>query len=165
MKYAHQIASYEVAKIVTDYLNGVNLQFGNKARMFLNSHLKKNERFKVLESEMKKNGGSEKEITTAINTITKQIKKVKLAISPRDIEDTPKEFLSSNDLNMIHNLSGSYSTDYRFAKDSIYYDCKGNPLKYIKAYPRMSSMCEALQNKPFNCFPLRRGFIPSIHAF
>ncbi|KAK9663772.1 hypothetical protein K7432_017931 [Basidiobolus ranarum] len=66
MKYAHQIASYEVVKIVTAYRNGVNLQFGNKVRMFLNLLLKKNERIKALRSEMKKNEGSEKEIRAAI---------------------------------------------------------------------------------------------------
>ncbi|KAG0753763.1 hypothetical protein G6F57_014079 [Rhizopus arrhizus] len=161
MKYAHQIASYEMVKIVTAYLNGVKVQFGNKVRMFLNLLLKKNERIKALKSEMKKNEGTEKEIVATIKTITEQISKVKLAISSRSIEDVPKEFFSSNDLDKIRNLFDSYSTDYRFAKGSIYYDCKANPLKHIKAYYRLSSMCEALQNKSFNCFPLRKGFIPS----
>ncbi|KAK9685293.1 hypothetical protein K7432_015544 [Basidiobolus ranarum] len=112
MKYVHQIASCEVAKIVTGYLNEVNLQFGNKVRMLLNLLLRKNERIKALESEMKKNEGSEKEIMAAIKTITEHLKKVKLAISSRNIEDIPKEFLSSTGLNMIHNLFGSYLTDY-----------------------------------------------------
>ncbi|KAG1613708.1 hypothetical protein G6F46_007501 [Rhizopus delemar] len=129
--------------------------------MFLNLLLKKNERIKALKSEMKKNEGTEKEIVATIKTITEQISKVKLAISSRNIEDMPKEFFSSNDLDKIRNLFDSYSTDYRFAKGSIYYDCKANPLKHIKAYYRLSSMCEALQNKSFNCFPLRKGFIPS----
>ncbi|KAK9762925.1 hypothetical protein K7432_010856 [Basidiobolus ranarum] len=132
MKYAHLITSYEVAKIVTTYLNGVNLQCGNKVRMFLNLFLKKNERIKVLESKMKNNGRSEKEIRAAIKTITEHIKKVKLVISSRNIEDIPKTSLSSNDLDRIHSLFGLYLTDYRFSKDSIYYDCKSNPLKYVK---------------------------------
>jgi hypothetical protein len=126
--------------------------------------LKKNERIKALKSEMKKNGGTEKEIAATVKTITEQISKVKLAISSRNIEDMPKELFSSNDLDIIRNLFDSYSTDYRFAKGSIYYDCKANPLKRIKAYYRLSSMCEALQSKPFNCFPLRKGFIPSYMA-
>ncbi|KAG1056690.1 hypothetical protein G6F43_001445 [Rhizopus delemar] len=122
MKYANQITSYEVVKIVTAYLNGVKVQFGNKIRMFLNLLLKKNERIKALKSEMKKNGGTEKEVAATIKTITGQISKVKLAISSRNIEDMPKEFFSSNDLDKIRNLFDSYSTDYRFAKGSIYYD-------------------------------------------
>jgi hypothetical protein len=110
---------------------------------------------------LKKNGGTEKEIATTIKSITEQISMAKLAISSRNIEDMPKGFFSSNDLDIICNLFDLYSTDYRFAKGSTYYNCKVNPLKHIKAYYRLSSMCEALQNKPFNCFPLRKGFIPS----
>ncbi|EIE92228.1 hypothetical protein RO3G_17035 [Rhizopus delemar RA 99-880] len=66
--------------------------------------------------------GTEKEIEATVKTITEQISKVKLAISSRIVEDMPKEFSSSNDLNKIRNLFDSYSTDYRFAKGSIYYD-------------------------------------------
>ena len=62
MKYANQIASYEVVKIVTAYLNGVKVQFGNKVRIFLNLLLKKNERIKALKSEMKKNGEQRKRL-------------------------------------------------------------------------------------------------------
>ncbi|KAG1043670.1 hypothetical protein G6F43_011606 [Rhizopus delemar] len=141
MKYANQIASYEVVKIVTAYLNGVKNQGA--------------------ENRDEEKRGTEKEIEATVKTITEQISKVKLAISSRIVEDMPKEFSSSNDLNKIRNLFESYSTDYRFAKGSIYYDCKANPLKHIKSYYRLSSMCEALQNKSFNCFPLRKGFIPS----
>ncbi|KAG0867331.1 hypothetical protein G6F16_008848 [Rhizopus arrhizus] len=160
MKYDNQIASYEVVKVVTAYLNGVKFQFRNKVRMFFNLLLKKNKRIKALKSEMK-NGGTEKEFAATVKTIIEQISKVKLAISSRNIENMPKEFFSSNDFDIIRNLFDSYSTDYRFVKGSIYYDCKANPVKHIKAYYRLSSMCEALQNKPFNCFPLRKGFIPS----
>jgi hypothetical protein len=127
--------------------------------MFLNLLLKKNERIKALKS-MKKNGRTEKEIAATIKTITEHISKVKLTISSRNIEDMPKEFFS-NDLDIIRNLFDSYSTDYRFAKGLIYYDSKANLLRHIKAYYRLSNMYEALQNKPFNCFPLKKGFIPS----
>jgi hypothetical protein len=71
---------------------------------------------------LKKNRGTEKVIAATIKTITEQISKVKLAISSKNIEDMPKEFFSSNDLDIIRNLFDSYSTDYRFAKGSIYYD-------------------------------------------
>ena len=132
MKYANQIASYEVVNIVIAYLNGVRFQFGNKVRMFLNLLLK-NKRIKVLKSEMMKNAGTEKEIMATVKTITEQISKVKLAILSKNIEDMHKELFSSSDLYIIRNLFDSYSTDYRFAKGSIYYDCKANPLKRIKA--------------------------------
>jgi histidyl-tRNA synthetase len=148
MKYVNQIGYYEMVKIVNAYLNKVKIQFGNKVQVFLNLLLKKN-------------GGTEKEIAATIKTIIEQISNVKLAISSRNIEDMTKKFFSSNDLNIICNLFDSYSMDYRFAKGLIYYDCKANHLKHIKAYYRLSSMCKALQNKSFNCFPLRKGLIPS----
>ncbi|KAG1631797.1 hypothetical protein G6F44_010911 [Rhizopus delemar] len=141
MKYANQIASYEVVKVVTAYLNGIKNQGAEKR------------------DEGKR--GTEKEIAATIKTIIEQISKVKLAISSRNIEDMPRELFSSNDLDKIRNLFDSYSTDYQFAKGSIYYDCKANPLKHIKVYCRLSSVCKALQNKSFSCFPFRKGFIPS----
>ncbi|EIE81785.1 hypothetical protein RO3G_06490 [Rhizopus delemar RA 99-880] len=76
MKYANQIASYEVVKIVTAYLNDTKVQFGNKVRMFLNLLLEKNKRIKALKSEMKKNGETEKEIEATVKTTTEQISKI-----------------------------------------------------------------------------------------
>lgn len=160
MKYAYQIASYETAKILTAYLNGIKLQSGNKTRMFLNLLLKKKERIKIMESNMKKNGQSKEDIVTAVKTIIESANKVKQVISSRNIEDIPKEFLSPVSLDMIRNLFGSYSSDYQFSKGSIYYDSKVSPLKHTKAYYRLSKMFEVLQDKTFNRFPLRRGFIP-----
>lgn len=96
---------------------------------------------------------------TAVKTIIESANKVKQVISSRNIEDIPKEFLSSASLDIIRNLFDSYSSNYQFSNQSIYYDSKANPLKHIKAYYRLSKMCEVLQDKTFNCFPLRRGFI------
>ncbi|KAI7868929.1 hypothetical protein BDF14DRAFT_1709587, partial [Spinellus fusiger] len=55
----------------------------------------------------------------------------------------------------------SYPMNYPFSKDSIYYDCKASTPNHLKAYYKLSSMCKVLQDKPFNCFPLRRKCIPS----
>ncbi|KAI8047131.1 uncharacterized protein B0P05DRAFT_566784 [Gilbertella persicaria] len=46
-------------------------------------------------------------------------------------------------------------------KNSIYYDCKADPSKHLKAFYYLTQCSESLYNKPFNCFPLRRTFIPS----
>jgi hypothetical protein len=110
---------------------------------------------------MKKKENSEKEVTEAVKAIVDQCSKIKTMISSGKIDGLPKEFLSSHDADMIRNLFSAYPKDYRFTKDSIYYDCKANTLKHLKAYYKLSSMCEILQGKSFNCFPLRRTFIPS----
>ncbi|KAI7871600.1 hypothetical protein BDF14DRAFT_1762906 [Spinellus fusiger] len=51
---------------------------------------------------------------------------------------------------MIHDIFSSYPMNYQFPKDSIYYDCKATTLKHLKAYYKLSSMCEVLQDRPFN---------------
>ncbi|KAI7864804.1 hypothetical protein BDF14DRAFT_1932400 [Spinellus fusiger] len=53
---------------------------------------------------------------------------------------------------MIHDIFSSYPMNYPFSKDSIYYDCKANTPNHLKVYYKLSSMCEVLQDKPFNCF-------------
>ena len=49
MKYAQQIANYEVVKINTAYLNGVSLQFGKKAAYVLESYFEQDQQNSSLE--------------------------------------------------------------------------------------------------------------------
>ncbi|KAG1457122.1 hypothetical protein G6F56_006679 [Rhizopus delemar] len=83
MKYAQQIANYEVVKINTAYLNGVSLQFGKKLRMFLNLILNKTNRIQALKSKMKDMGHSKEDISAAVKTINKQCTEVKLGMRPQ----------------------------------------------------------------------------------
>jgi hypothetical protein len=160
LKYAQQIANYEVVKIKTAYLNGVACHFGNKLRMFLNMVLKKKERIAALKDEMKRKTDSANDISAAVKTLTNQCTRVKIAISSRNMDTLPKDFLSSSDIDMIQDFFSSYNPGYQFAKGSIYYDCKANPAKHLKAYYRLAYFCEVHHGKSFNCFPLRRTFIP-----
>ncbi|KAI7861955.1 hypothetical protein BDF14DRAFT_1862105 [Spinellus fusiger] len=52
---------------------------------------------------------------------------------------------------MIRNLFDSYTTDYKFPKGSIDYNCKASSLKHLKTYYRLSNMCLELQDKSFSC--------------
>ena len=162
LTYSHQIASYEVVKIDTAYMNGVKTQFGNKLRMLINILLKKKERITKLEAEMKAKKCTPLEIKTAIQTITKQCTKIKLDISSRNIESLKKSaFLDEEAINIITDLFSTYDSKYVFKKNSIYYDVKCDPLKHMKAFYKLSFYCEKLKNKPFNCFPIRTTFIPA----
>ncbi|KAG1437678.1 hypothetical protein G6F56_012991 [Rhizopus delemar] len=160
MKYAQQIANYEVVKINTAYLNGVSLQFGKKLRMFLNLILNKTNRIQALKSKMKDMGHSKEDISAAVKTINKQCTEVKLSISSRDINKLPKEFLSSSEIGTIQEFFNCYSADYKFGKSSIYYDCEANPVEHLRAFYYLANHCESKYSKPFNCFPLRRTFVP-----
>ncbi|ORE04259.1 hypothetical protein BCV72DRAFT_313290 [Rhizopus microsporus var. microsporus] len=152
LKYAQQIASYEVIKINTAYLNDLC--------MLLNMILKKDERIKAVKNKMKKNSSSE-EVSAIVKTIVEQCSKVKTYVSSGKVNDLPKDLLPSQDVDMIHDMFSSYPPNHQFAKGSIYYDCKVSTLKHLKAFYKLSSMREILQGKSFNCFPLRRTFIPS----
>ncbi|KAG1459344.1 hypothetical protein G6F56_006181 [Rhizopus delemar] len=116
VKYAQQIANYEVVKINTAYLNGVSLQFGKKAAYVLESYFEQGQQNSSLED--------------------------------------------SSEIGTIQKFFDCYSADYKFGKNSIYYDCMANPVEHLRAYYYLANHCESKYNKPFNCFPLRRTFVP-----
>jgi hypothetical protein len=163
LKYALQIASYEAVKIKTAYLNGITLQFGNKLRMILNLMTKKKERISTIKKEIKETEKSEEDelIKLAIKNVNNQIYQVKLAMWSRKLQDLPQEFLTADHLNMIRKFFDCYSNNYKFAKNYIFYDCKANPIKHLKAYHQLAKIWDALQGgKSLNCFPIKRTFIP-----
>ncbi|KAI8091231.1 uncharacterized protein B0P05DRAFT_634361 [Gilbertella persicaria] len=161
LKYAQQIGSYEATKIHTAYMNGVALHFENRLRMFLNLLLKKQERIGALKSEMKKKNCTESEISTAVKTIASQCIKVKMNISLRSITELPTHLFNSQEIGVLQQFFDCYPSDTHFKKNSIYCDCKADPSKHLKAFYYLTRCSESLYNKSFNCFPLRRTFIPS----
>ncbi|KAI8082663.1 uncharacterized protein B0P05DRAFT_537931 [Gilbertella persicaria] len=161
LKYAQQIGSYKATKIHTAYMNGVALHFGNRLHMFLNLLLKKQERIGALKSEMKKKNCIESEISAAVKTIASQCIKVKMNISLRNITELPAHLFDSQEVGILQQFFDCYPSDTHFKKNSIYYDCKADPSKHLKAFYYLTRCSESLYNKSFNCFPLRRTFIPS----
>ncbi|KAI9259255.1 hypothetical protein EDC94DRAFT_160502 [Helicostylum pulchrum] len=90
-----------------------------------------------------------------------QMNKVKLAVSSKKLEDATSEFLGQNGMNAIRSFIGCYSEDCKFEKGSIFYDCKANSVKYLRAYYQTAKTCEALQGEnSINCFPIRTTFTP-----
>ncbi|GAA5796416.1 hypothetical protein HPULCUR_001788 [Helicostylum pulchrum] len=76
-------------------------------------------------------------------------------------KDATSEFLGQDGMNTIRRFIGCYSENYKFEKGSIFYDCKANPVKHLRAYYQIAKTCEALQGgKSINCFPIRTTFIP-----
>ncbi|GAA5799124.1 hypothetical protein HPULCUR_004533 [Helicostylum pulchrum] len=132
LKYGQQITNYEVTKIRTAYINNVTSNFGNKLRKMLNLMMKKKDRLQEA---------------------------VKSKEDRRN--DATSEFLGQDGMNTIRSFIGCYSEDYKFEKGSIFYDCKANPVKHLRAYYQIAKTCEALQGgKSINCFPIRTTFIP-----
>ncbi|KAI9366600.1 hypothetical protein BD770DRAFT_423433 [Pilaira anomala] len=144
---AQQIASYEATKIQTACTNAITKDFGNKLRMVVNKLI----------------GLKQQETKAKIKSnILEPATQLKLAISSRDINRIPKEFQDQKAIiNCIKDILSAYTETYKFKKDSIYYDAVANPGKHLLAYFKLAGICEANKFKLFQCFPVRKTFIPS----
>ncbi|KAI8076934.1 hypothetical protein BDF21DRAFT_308905, partial [Thamnidium elegans] len=146
----------------TAYHNVIIIQFGNKLRMTINKMVKLKERISHLTDDMKKKGCSVEEIKLAIkNYVTSPVTQLKLAVSPKDINQIPKEFLDQKAIQHVNSFIPSYPKNYKFKKDSIYYDAIANLVKHLKAYFKLAEICESYKFKLFQCLPLRNTLIPS----
>ncbi|KAI7884724.1 uncharacterized protein EV154DRAFT_427847 [Mucor mucedo] len=159
---AQQIASYEATKIQTAYNNAIALQFVNKLRMVINRLIGLKHRISQLTSDLKKQGYSEEEIKAKVKSnIVEPATQLKLAISSRNINTVPKEFLDQKTMQHVMDIFSAYPETYKFKKDSIYYDAVVNPEKHLVAYCKLAEICESNEFKSFQSFPLRNTFIPS----
>ena len=61
----------------------------------------------------------------------------------------------------VNELLSMYAVEYRFRKDSIFYDVAANPENHFKAFFKIAELSETNQMKAFACFPIRTTFIPS----
>ncbi|KAI7861565.1 hypothetical protein BDF14DRAFT_1862426 [Spinellus fusiger] len=59
------------------------------------------------------------EVSAAVKDIDEQCSKIKTAISSVIIENLPKDFFSTHDINMIHDIFSSYPMNYLFPKDLL----------------------------------------------
>lgn len=116
-----------------------------------------------LTSNLEKQGYSKEETKAKIKCdILEPATQLKLAISSRDISRIPKEFQDQKAIiNHIKDLFSAYPETYKFKKDSIYYDAVVNPGKHLLAYFKLAEICESNKFKLFQCFPVRKTFIPS----
>jgi hypothetical protein len=131
LKYSQQIANYEVVKIRTAYINNITFNFGNKLRNLVNILTNKKGRLNTIDNDETNDNISKKESRSKVFEDTK---KVKSAISSRKMEDLPTTLLDENSMTILKSFLDCYSPDYKFDKESIYYDCKANPTKHLKAY-------------------------------
>ncbi|KAL0582091.1 hypothetical protein ABG067_008262, partial [Albugo candida] len=112
---------------------------------------------------MKNEGHTDESIKNSIRiNIHNVCFNVKISLSTKTVAPSvPDGFLNQDKIKLIQDFLDCYSKDYKFLKDSIYYDdVKVKPNQHIKAYFMLSKFCEENDFKSFNCFPLRRAFIP-----
>ncbi|KAI8075447.1 uncharacterized protein B0P05DRAFT_617285 [Gilbertella persicaria] len=82
-------------------------------------------------------------------------------VSLRNITELPSRLFNPHEVGILQQFFDCYPSDTHVKKNSIYYDCKADPSKHLKAFYYLTRCSESLYNKSFNCFPLRRTFIPS----
>lgn len=156
LRYTQQIATYECSKIGTAYRNAIVLQFGKGFCMFINQLMRQKEKTRKRKQELQKEKKSKDEINNIVySEITQPYAQLKLSLASDDIHNAPTGLLSKDRIPFIQESFRTYGSQYQFKKESIYYDCKENFLKYLKAYYKLSELRERSGFKSFTCFPFR----------
>ncbi|KAI9260954.1 hypothetical protein EDC94DRAFT_132528 [Helicostylum pulchrum] len=120
---AQQIALYECKKIETAYLNSIKAHFGNRLSMFLNKLCGKKEKAYDLKKKLEAEGCSKDLIKEKVReAVYKPCNQIKLAIVKKEMSETYA--LDNISKIKLQTFLSIYGTDYKFQKDSIYYDVK-----------------------------------------
>ncbi|KAG1325236.1 hypothetical protein G6F63_012245 [Rhizopus arrhizus] len=108
---------------------------------------------------MQANKSSSKTIKEAIREkLYRPCNQVKLAIAKKEMPEV--DLLHDQSRTQLNAFLSSYSEDYTFQENSIYYDIMASPKNYFKAFFRLAELSEDEQTSQFACFPLRTTFIP-----
>jgi hypothetical protein len=159
--HPQQIALYQANTIVTSYLNSIMNGFGQQLRRIVNRLLDVKARSQQLTAVLEEQGLSRTEIKSRVaEQVHSPARQFKMTISQRPINASNIPAGMQDTFLMIEPVLNSYQDGYSFAKNSIYYDAKAHPQNHLVAYYKMSQLCETLNIKSFQCFPLRNSFIP-----
>ncbi|KAJ2569591.1 hypothetical protein IW140_002999 [Coemansia sp. RSA 1813] len=155
----NQTAQFEAARIYTAYMNNIQTKFGQYLRRAVNVLLKTRERKRDLEEAMK--GRTADEIKEAYeDQIWKPGRELKEAIKHRN---TVLPVITVGDENIgdiLEPVLTAYDNDYKFEEEGIYYDIKAHPKKHFKAFYCLAVLLETNGYRSFQCFPLRKSFVP-----
>ncbi|KAJ2210674.1 hypothetical protein EV179_006080, partial [Coemansia sp. RSA 487] len=154
-----QTANFEAARIYTAYVNNIQTKSGQYLRRAVNVLLKTRERKRALEEAMK--GRTTDEIKEAYEgQIWKPGLELKEAIKHRN---TVLPVITVGDKNigdMLEPVLTAYDNDYEFEEEGLYYDIKAHPKKYFKAFYCLAVLLETNDCRAFQCFSLRKLFVP-----
>ncbi|KAJ1768274.1 hypothetical protein IW140_005698 [Coemansia sp. RSA 1813] len=155
----NQTAQFEAVRIYTAYVNNIQTKFGQYLRHAANVLLKTRERKRDLEKAMK--GRTMDEIKEAYeDQIWKPGRELKEAIKHRN---TVLPVITVGDRNigdMLEPVLTAYDSNYKLEEEGIYYDIKAHPKKHFKAFYRLAVLLETNDSRSFQCFPLRKSFVP-----
>jgi hypothetical protein len=86
----------------------------------------------------------------------------KQAISqqPIDMKQFPQGPIYTHALNTLRPAFDAYDEGYSFDERRLYYDVKRNPVNHFMAFYQLPRLFEHRGLPVFNCFPLRRSWLP-----
>ncbi|KAJ2570965.1 hypothetical protein IW140_001919 [Coemansia sp. RSA 1813] len=155
----NQTAQLAVTRIYTAYVNNIQTKFGQHLWRAVNVLLKTRERKRDLEEAMK--GRTADEIKEAYeDQIWKPGRELKEAIKHRN---TILPVITVGDKNigdMLEPVLTAYDDNYQFEEEGLYYDIKAHPKKHFKAFCCLAVLLETNDSRSFQCFPLRKSFVP-----
>ncbi|KAG2192045.1 hypothetical protein INT47_006692 [Mucor saturninus] len=135
--YAQQIALYECTKIQTGYINNLKAHFGNRLRSFVNKLFNKDEKARNICEKLKANGYTEQAIKAAIRKeVYQPCNQVKQAIAKKEIPE--RSLSNAQSLEELAMFYASYTENYSFQKNSVYYDVKARPENHFKAFFKLA---------------------------
>ncbi|KAJ1768668.1 hypothetical protein IW140_000799 [Coemansia sp. RSA 1813] len=155
----NQTARFEATRIYTAYVNNIQTKFGQYLRRVVNVLLKTRERKRDLEEAMK--GRTADEIKEAYeDQIWKPGQELKEAIKHRNNILPVTTVGDKNIGDMLEPVLTAYDSDYKFEEEGLYYDIKAHPKKHFKAFCCLAVLLETSDYRSFQCFPLRKSFVP-----
>ncbi|KAJ2093256.1 hypothetical protein IW138_000549 [Coemansia sp. RSA 986] len=155
----NQTAQFEAARIYTAYVNNIQTKFGQYLRRAVNALLKTRECKRDLEEAM--TGRTADEIKEAYeDQIWKPGRELKEAIKHRSAVLPVITVDDKNIGDMLEPVLTAYDDNHRFEEEGIYYDIKAHPKKHFKAFCRLAVLLEMNDYRSFQCFPLRKSFVP-----
>ncbi|KAJ1663569.1 hypothetical protein IW140_004856 [Coemansia sp. RSA 1813] len=155
----NQTAQFEAARIYTAYVNNIQTRFGQYLRRAANVLLKTRERKRDLEEAMK--GRTADEIKEAYeDQIWKPGRELKEAIKHRNTVLPAITVGDKNIGDVLEPVLTAYDNDYEFEEEGLYYDIKAHPKNHFKAFCCLAVLLEMNDYRSFQCFPLRKSFVP-----
>ncbi|KAG2228599.1 hypothetical protein INT48_007085 [Thamnidium elegans] len=113
--------------------------------MFLNHLCDKNENLDDLQKILAAEDHNKDVIKDKVREeVLEPCNQIKLSISKKKTLETDR--LDNISKVKLQTLLSMYETDYKFQKDSIYYDVKAHPLNHFKTFYKLQELCESIVN-------------------
>ncbi|KAG0786634.1 hypothetical protein G6F16_008592 [Rhizopus arrhizus] len=85
---------------------------------------------------------------------------LKIIVDPSSVELPFQDPIYNQALQRLTSILTSYPVRHTFEQNNIYYDAKANLCEYMMSFYQLARLFETHRLPIFNCFPLRRTWIP-----